>query len=234
LISRVLRDFSTRWIAAASIALAGPVAVSMVTPASGAPSFQSPTSAPDFRGVPASGDAQRVAEWVLISKDNQGSPFVLIDKLRAKVFVFDANGRLLGSTFALLGRAKGDDSVPGIGARRLHSIRPGERTTPAGRFIAELGRDFEHDVVWIDYKDGISLHRVVHGDPGDNRLQRLSTDTARDKRISYGCINVPARFYDEVVLPLVKADDPVVYILPESKTLAQVFGISDISTPSGH
>jgi len=183
----------------------------------------------DFRGAVASDEATRVADWVVASRDADGLPFVIVDKLRAKVFVFDAGARLLGSSVALLGRARGDDSAPGIGARRLHSIRPEERTTPAGRFVATLGRDFEHDVVWIDYDDAISLHRVVRGDPGDNRLQRLASAAVRDKRISYGCVNVPAAFYDEVVLPLFRDSDAVVYILPETKTLTQVFGISDIS-----
>jgi hypothetical protein len=188
--------------------------------------------AADFRETTPSDEARRVADWVVVSNDAQGLAFMIVDKLRATVFVFDADGRLLGSSLALLGRAKGDDSPPGIGARRLHSIRPEERTTPAGRFVATLGKDFEHDVVWIDYDNAISMHRVVHGDPGDNRQQRLSTTNVRDKRISYGCVNVPAKFYDDVVLPVVSDNDAVVYILPETKTLAQVFGISDIALPA--
>ena len=109
----------------------------------------------------------------------------------------------------------------------MHEISPQERTTPAGRFVASLGRDFQHDVLWIDYDAGISLHRVVTGDPGDNRLQRLSTESAKDKRISYGCINVPAHFYDQLILPTVIDSDMVAYILPDTKTISEVFGISD-------
>ena len=187
----------------------------------------------DFQGEAASDDARRVADWVVVSRDNQGLPFVVIDKVRAKVFVFDNGGRLRGATPALLGRARGDDSAPGIGTRKLHSIRPEERTTPAGRFVASMGRDFQHDVLWIDYQASISLHRVVAGDPGDHRQQRLATSSTRDKRVSYGCINVPAQFYDDVVLTTLGASDSIVYILPEVKTIREVFAISDIDLPRG-
>jgi hypothetical protein len=187
-----------------------------------------PARAADFGGESHSDDGRRVADWVVVSNDNQGLPFLIVDKPGAKVFLFDRNGRLKGATLALLGRAKGDGTVSGVGSRRLAAIRPEERTTPAGRFVATLGRDFDHDVLWIDYDAAISLHRVVHGDPNDRRLQRLATPSPRDKRISYGCINVPAKFYDEVVLPVATDSDIVVYILPEVKTIGEVFGISDV------
>jgi len=185
----------------------------------------------DFRGEAASSDARRVADWVVEGRDNQALPFVIIDKLRAKVFVFDGDGRLRGATLALLGRARGDESAPGVGKRKLHAIRPAERTTPAGRFVASPGRDFQHDVLWIDYDDSISMHRVVTGDPGDHRLQRLSTTSAHDKRISYGCINVPAKFYDDVVISTLGRTDSIVYILPEVKSIREVFAISDVDSP---
>jgi hypothetical protein len=94
---------------------------------------------------------------------------------------------------------------------------------PAGRFVAKLGRDFTHDVLWIDYGKALSLHRVVHGNPGDHRLQRLATSSTSDKRISYGCINVPVKFYDDVVLGTFTGTAGIVYILPEVKTIRQVF-----------
>ena len=160
------------------------------------------------------------------SDDNAGLPFVIIDKVQARVFVFDKAGRLRGASFALLGRARGDNTVPGIGDRKLNTIRPEERTTPAGRFVAELGHDLQRDVLWVDYGAAISLHRVVTGDPGDHRLQRLATTSPLDKRISYGCINVPARFYDDVVLGAFTGTKGIVYILPETRPLLAVFPLA--------
>ncbi len=179
--------------------------------------------AANFRNASPSAAARRVADWVVASQDNQGLPFIIIDKIGAKVYVFDKNGRLQGATFALLGAARGDDSAPGIGRQKLSNILPAERTTPAGRFVAKLGRDFTHDVLWIDYGKALSLHRVVHGNPGDHRLQRLATSSTSDKRISYGCINVPVKFYDDVVLGTFTGTAGIVYILPEVKTIRQVF-----------
>ncbi|MEO6354865.1 MAG: hypothetical protein ABIO19_16215, partial [Burkholderiaceae bacterium] len=67
----------------------------------------------DFERESASKEARQVAGWVADSGDNSNMPFVIIDKVDAKVFVFNAGGRLLGTAPALLGLAHGDDSVPG-------------------------------------------------------------------------------------------------------------------------
>ena len=55
--------------------------------------------------------------------------------------VFDGDARLIGSSPVLLGGTPGDDSVPGIGTRPIAQVLPQERTTPAGRFVAERGRN---------------------------------------------------------------------------------------------
>ncbi|HEV2531386.1 L,D-transpeptidase [Phenylobacterium sp.] len=178
----------------------------------------------DFQAHPASHDTRAVADWIVASGDNHGMPFVIIDKKAARVFVFRPDGRLRGESAALLGMARGDDSVPGIGERELSTIRPEERTTPAGRFVASLGADLGvKDVLWVDYADAISLHRVVTSKPKERRLQRLASPSIDDNRISYGCINVPARFYDTVVRPSFLKSSGIVYILPEVRSLASVF-----------
>lgn len=108
--------------------------------------------------------------------------------------------------------------MPDIGTRAIADILPHERTTPAGRFIAERGRNADgEDVIWIDYDAAVSMHRVRANDPLERRLQRLASPTPRDNRISYGCINVPAAFYDRWLAPLVVAARPVVYVLPEAR-----------------
>ncbi len=184
-----------------------------------------PTSASaQFWGEAASSDTQRVAAWVTASADNDGLPFVIVDKIDAKVFVFEPSGRLQGAARALLGVARGDESVPGIGSRLLSLIRPEERNTPAGRFEATLGNDLgEIDVLWVDYDAAISLHRVIKGNPGDHRLLRLGTNSPLDKRITYGCINVPVSFYETIIRPAFLQTKGIVYILPEHKPLTDVF-----------
>jgi len=44
-----------------------------------------------------------------------------------------------------------------------------------------------------------------------------------DHRISFGCINVPAPFFDTVVNPAFKDTHGIVYILPEMKEVRAVF-----------
>lgn len=194
-----------------------------LTPAAARPSPE-PRSA-NFGTEAASGDARAVANWVAASGDNGGLPFVIVDKIDAKVFVFDAKGALLGAAPALLGLGHGDDSVAGIGQRRLATIRPEERTTPAGRFEASLGSDYDQDILWVDYDSSLSLHRVIVGNPADRRHARLASPTPLDNRISYGCINVPAHFYDTVVAPAFKGTVGIVYILPETRPIEAVFAV---------
>ncbi len=176
-----------------------------------------------------SSQARHVADWIADSGDNQGMPFMIVDKVQAKVLMFHADGRLQDAAPALLGLARGDDSVPGIGDRKLSSIRPEERTTPAGRFVASLAKDIHgQEILWVDYNTAISLHRVVKGTPSEQRARRLNSATPDDNRVSYGCINVPVNFYDKVVSPAFTGKNGVVYILPETRSAQQVFGSYDV------
>jgi hypothetical protein len=183
----------------------------------------------DFARERASREARHVADWIVDSADNLGLPFVIVDKTDAKVFVFDAGGRIQGAAPALLGLARGDHTVPGIGDREYSDMLPNDRTTPAGRFVAALGRNIRgEDVVWVDYHAAVSLHRVITTKPEERRLQRLATPTPLDNRISYGCINVPARFYETVVSPAFTGTDGIVYVLPETRSVREVFGSYDV------
>lgn len=178
----------------------------------------------NFEGEPKSKNAQRVGDWVVDSGDNRGMPFAIVDKVDAKVFVFDARGRLRGAAPALLGMARGDYAVRGIGDRELSDIRPEERTTPAGRFVASMGMNSKRkDVLWVDYKDAISLHRVITDNPRERRLERLATPTPLDNRISYGCINVPTYFFDHVVKPTCHGISCMVYVMPETRSISEIF-----------
>ena len=183
----------------------------------------------NFGKAKFSSQGVHVANWVVDSADNQGMPFMIIDKVNATVMMFDAKGQLQGSAPALLGLARGDDSVPGIGQRKLSSIRPDERTTPAGRFVASLDRDVNgKEMLWVDYDTAISLHPVVKGVPSERRSQRLDSPMPDDNRISYGCINVPLKFYELLVSPAFTGTSGIVYILPETRTAQEVFGSYDV------
>jgi len=167
---------------------------------------------------------KKMAAWALGSGDNRGLPFAIVDKSEAKVFVFGKSGTMLGTTWVLVGLARGDDNVPGIGTMPLSEVTPEMRTTPAGRFVAVIGYNLGNkEVLWIDYPTALSLHRVINTNPSERRLERIVSEVPAEHRISYGCINVPAQFFDNVVRPAFKDTHGIVYILPEMKDVRAVF-----------
>jgi hypothetical protein len=171
----------------------------------------------DFGTQRPTSETRRMADWVVSTDDAQSKPFLLVDKRKARLYVFDAAGKLRGASPVLLGSARGDDTVPGIGERPLAQVLPQERTTPAGRFQAEIGHNMRgEDVLWVDYEAAVSMHRVLTTNPQERRLQRLATPRVDDNRISYGCINVP--------VPVSRSGAaPVVYVLPEVRPMREVF-----------
>ena len=167
---------------------------------------------------------RHMADWVVSHQDNGAAPFLVIDKVDARLYVFRPDGALLGTTPVLLGAARGDDAYPGIGQVPVPDVMPWQRTTPAGRFVTRPGFDDEHhDVVWIDYDAAVALHRVIDKVRSERRPERLASPIADDRRISYGCVNVPIAFFDHVIAPLFGARRGVAYIIPEVRSFRAVF-----------
>jgi hypothetical protein len=172
-----------------------------------------------------SGPAGELLQWIARDADNQGLPFVILDKREARLWVFDEQGRPVTDSAVLLGSAVGDTSAPDIGSRPLSRIESHERTTPAGRFVIEPGRNLKgEDILWIDYEAAVSMHRVRSAHPGERRLERLASPTAQDNRISYGCVNVPVAFYDRELRPrFAQQGRGLAYVLPEQLPLSEAF-----------
>eukprot|EP01137_Pigoraptor_chileana_P034643 Opistho-2@27493 len=85
----------------------------------------------DFKGAAASGAAQWLAHWVRDSGDSRLLPFVILDKRDARVFVFDAQGRLLGATHVLLGAAAGVVRSSGLTSAICRLPMPATLSSPA-------------------------------------------------------------------------------------------------------
>lgn len=204
-----------------------------VPPVDSSTVVSSAVSQVDFGPVVPSLDVRAFARWLDASGDAGGLPFFIIDKNEARLYVFGQDAQLRAATPVLLGGARGDHTVEGIGERAIADVLPHERTTPAGRFVGERGRNARgEDVVWVDYEAAVSMHRVVTTNSAERRLERLGTATPDDNRISYGCINVPAQFFDDHVLATVGRARAIVYILPETRSLAEVFGIKKENFPA--
>ena len=168
--------------------------------------------------------ATRVLDWVAASEDNGELPYMVIDKEAGVVHLLDPEGEELGVVPVLIGIATGDDSTPGVGSKKLSQLGPAEKTTPAGRFLAKYGwAAGRQKVLWIDYATSVAMHAVVTGNKKERRLERLASPDPEDNRITYGCINVPTEFYEETIRPLFEEQGGIVYVLPDTRPLEEVF-----------
>jgi hypothetical protein len=178
----------------------------------------------------ASVDAQQAFRWVMGAQDNQGLPFVIVDKKGGRIFVFDATGQLRGASPALMGLATGDHAAAGIGQRSVASLRTDERTTPAGRFLSEPGHNLQGEpIVWIDYAAKLAIHRLRPAPAAERRAERLASTTPDDNRISMGCVVVPVSFYETVVGPVLGKSHSVVYVLPDTQPVQAMLGALQLS-----
>ena len=181
-------------------------------------------SLPALQSVDASDDTRYVEQWIHDKGDDHGRPFVIVDKKAARIFVFGAGGKLVGSSSTILGQARGDIPVPGAGQKDPSRLLPDERKTPAGRFESMPGRNLHGEpVVWVDYDTGIAIHRVR---PGISQMQRtasLATEDPNNKRLSLGCVVVPESFFYGVVLPTLGHVHGTIYVLPEDGPVQAMF-----------
>jgi hypothetical protein len=220
--------------------IAGLSVLALILPSGSPPHANSIESATGTSALPAPpmrlaewGDTQvsdqvkNIALWSAVTQDHAAMPFVIIDKQAARLYVFDATARLQAHTAVLLGSAIGDHTVPGIGEKAIADVLPEERTTPAGRFNGQMGRNLSgEDVVWVDYDAAVSMHRVRPHRASERRLERLASETIEDNRISYGCINVPVEFFETHILPVFSDTSAAIYVLPDQLGLDEVFSVA--------
>lgn len=170
----------------------------------------------DFRGEAASPEALASARTAFERGDAQGLPFAVVDKKEAKLFVFGADGRLVGAAPALLGLARGDTVAPGVGRMVATGIPAALRTTPAGRYDSQPGPNLKGEtVIWVDYDAAFAIHRLRPSPASERRAERLASPSPDDNRISLGCVVVAGEFFDRVVTPVLGRGPGVVYVLPE-------------------
>lgn len=159
----------------------------------------------DLARARASADVRQVAQWAVDSGDHAGLPFLVVDKVRARLFAFDALGRLRGSAPVLLGAVRADS--------------PEVPATPAGRFVTDPWQSALSDaIVWVNGDAALSLHALPSRVSPGRALQRLASDRVEDKRISDGSLHVTSEFYQQFLAPL-RGQASVAYVLPETHPL---------------
>jgi hypothetical protein len=187
--------------------------------------------------APALTTAQRaLAAQVRQLGDAGQRPWAIVDKQAATMVVFHSDGTPAGSTPVLLGRARGDHSMPGVGERtQAGRLLPADATTPAGRYASAPG--FNHTgerVVWVDPEAAFAIHRLRPGPTQVARQRALQGSQADARRLSAGCVVVPVAFYESVVQPLLGQRAGVVYVLPDSGAWRELAaGVSQRALRSG-
>lgn len=163
----------------------------------------------DLAQARASENVRHVAQWAIDSGDHGGLPFVVVDKELARLFAFDAAGRLKASTPVLLGAARGD--APEVPA------------TPAGRFVIDTWQSsVKGAVVLVNGDVELSLFALPSPVSPGRGLERLASNRVEDKRISDGSLHVASQFYQQFIEPL-RGQTGVAYVLPEVLPLQSVF-----------
>lgn len=187
-----------------------------------------------------SGDAARLSAqardaltWVLELGDHEGRPFAIVDKRSARIHVYTGTGVALGSAPVLLGLTPGDQGLSApLGGRDPQSLAFAERTTPAGRFATQPGRNLKGEaIVWLDYAAALAIHRLRPTPAHERREQRMQSARVEDRRISLGCVVVPVAFYEQVVGPTLGHVPAVVYILPEADASTPLFARAAAAAP---
>lgn len=166
-------------------------------------------------------------QHVVQTNDNQGKSFIVADKQAGTLTVYNAAGQELTSTPALFGKTVGDSITT-------------RNTTPSGRYDLTRATNINNSAygnsaqvltvngqMQANNAGNLAIHRVLTSFPSENRVGRLDSATASDNRISHGCINVPASFYDA---HLDNVGDAVVYVLPE--TDAGRTGVFSVNVPT--
>lgn len=123
---------------------------------------------------------------------------IIADKKNGKLYVYYALTKLLTSAPALFGKTISDH----FDIQDYNFGKP-DTITPAGTFKTRkyISTRLHEPVTAIIEGTAslLSIHPVWLGNPEQGRVKRLHTDTAKDNRITNGCINVYPDFYYNVI-----------------------------------
>ncbi len=159
-------------------------------------------------------------------------PFAIVDKRRATLSVYAADGSLVGRAPVLLGLTPGDQEPQSSRGKQPAALRVNERVTPSGRFEAQPGVNLNGErIVWFDYEANLAIHRLRPAPASQRRPERLASANLDERRITLGCVVVDPAFFDQVVLPTLGKGRSLVYILPEREPLVAGAGLPHAAAP---
>jgi hypothetical protein len=158
----------------------------------------------------AAPEVQEVAQWAVASQDHAGLPFVVVDKTQARLFAFDPQGQLLGSTAILSSRPQG---VPTPVA-----------AAPTGRFVTDTGLSAHADgIVWVNAGIGFSVYGTPAGQDAGFAPQPWASGDGDNQAVADGTLRVAGDFYREHLSNL-KSQVSVAYVLSQGQPWHEVLG----------
>ncbi len=189
-------------------------------------------SAPVMK-IPAPGEQARAMARSTPSSDNifkateemasqeaikSGRPYIIIDKPTATVHFFTQSGNQVGQSPVLLGKSFGDFLNQEQARKSIQEMGDGDKITPSGHFnILHFSQNYGGtSAAFVSAEGGnIALHpTATNGDLiRENRPERYGL-VARQRRISYGCVNYSAGVWKRFAAGRYRVGDAI-YVTPD-------------------
>ncbi len=169
-----------------------------------------------------------VREASLIAARNGDRDYILVDKDRGEIFMFQ-DGKPVFRDSALTGLSLADRLAPGaLDQPFTQNPKPEEKITPAGRYTVAVEDDPRYGptlaVNEIQGKDwDIAIHKIFLGVPRERRGARLASSNGREKHITWGCVDVSGETMKHLVEAVPNEDSTPLYILPYDQTNLAAF-----------
>ena len=146
---------------------------------------------------------------------DQGSNFIIADKKKAMFYLFNQYGQSLVRFPFLSWKQAWDETPKSSWGKDPDSLTESEKVTPAGIFVLgwmyksdylkmdalNLGEDWDGDWYIDDDSDLPALHPVYLWNSWEKRSDRLASNTPKDNKISYGCLNIAEKDFYEWIQP---------------------------------
>lgn len=170
-----------------------------------------------------SSDKERITEY---NKKNGNGNYIIVDKSDCSATVYDKNGKALKKFEVGLGMDIGDKKAGGYNCGISSKIKkyttPGEYTL--GEQTPSSDKKYGSNLFTME-GDGVDKDSVndqiaaIHQIPTQRLAQRkglFNNGTLSDNRMSFGCINMLAKDFDEME-KYIKGTGTKLYVLPEEK-----------------
>jgi hypothetical protein len=157
--------------------------------------------------------------------------FFIADKPNGKIHLFDTDGKFLKSSDALYGKQAGDVLTAEAREMNIKDMKDIDKITPAGVFNLSVNPNPDYTggytLRFTDDKGdmgGVAIHAVYTGDVKENREAKLASKDPKDKKVSFGCINVDTSFFTGNIIPRIdKMENAGVVVIPDAQEQLDLF-----------